>query len=167
MRRRHYLQWWYHYQQAGKTFFYVDESGFSPSSGREYGWADCGQKIYGFRSGERRPRTSLIAALCDKHLIAPMLFTGTCNTSIFNSWLDKSCRHISMKMRWLWSITPPSINPKKQNRLLKKQGQPCYSYHLIHHISCPSNKPSELSRKNEPIMQKYLSNKSSQRIINY
>lgn len=89
MRRRHYLQWWYHYQQEGKNFFYVDESGFAPSTQREYGWADCGQKIYGFRSGERRPRTSLIAALCDKHLIAPMLFTGTCNTSIFNSWLEQ------------------------------------------------------------------------------
>jgi putative transposase len=68
---------------------YVDESGFSPTTQRDYGWAPRGVKVYGLRSGERRPRTSLIAALIDKRLAAPLLFDGTCNTAIFNAWLEQ------------------------------------------------------------------------------
>ena len=48
-----------------------------------------GQKVYGLRSGDRRPRTSLIAALVERKLAAPMLFSGTCNTQIFNQWLEE------------------------------------------------------------------------------
>jgi putative transposase len=67
----------------------VDESGFAPSAERQHGWAPRGQKVYGLRSGERRPRTSLIAARIGKKLAAPMLFSGTCNTLIFNQWLEE------------------------------------------------------------------------------
>lgn len=80
---------WYRYSQEGKNFLYVDESGFAPTTQRDYAWAECGRKVYGYRSGERRPRTSLIAALADTQLIAPMLFSGTCNTATFNSWLEQ------------------------------------------------------------------------------
>jgi transposase len=66
----------------------VDESGFAPTAQRNYGWAPKGTKVYGFHSGNRRPRTSLIAALHNKRLIAPMLFDGTCNTTTFNTWLE-------------------------------------------------------------------------------
>jgi transposase len=83
------LKRWYRYTQEGKSFLYVDESGFAPTTQRDYAWAECGRKIYGYRSGERRPRTSLIAALSEKQLIAPMLFSGTCNTITFNSWLEQ------------------------------------------------------------------------------
>jgi putative transposase len=67
----------------------VDESGFAPTAQREYGWAPRGVKVYGLRSGNRRPRTSLIAGLMGKRLTAPMLFEGTCNTAIFNAWLEQ------------------------------------------------------------------------------
>jgi len=68
---------------------YVDESGFAPSAERQHGWAARGEKVYGLRSGNRRPRTSLIAALIEKKLAAPMLFDGTTNTAIFNQWLEE------------------------------------------------------------------------------
>lgn len=68
---------------------YVDESGFAPTTERQHGWAPRGEKVYGLRSGDRRPRTSLIAALIEKKLAAPMLFDGTCNTAIFNQWLEE------------------------------------------------------------------------------
>jgi transposase len=67
----------------------VDESGFAPTAERQHGWAARGNKVYGLRSGNRRPRTSLIAALIGKKLAAPMLFDGTTNTAIFNQWLEE------------------------------------------------------------------------------
>lgn len=66
----------------------MDESGFAPTTQREYGWALRGVKVHGLRSGNRRPRTSLIAGLMNKKLVAPLLFEGTCNTTIFNTWLQ-------------------------------------------------------------------------------
>ena len=88
-KRQRYLKRWYRHYADGKRFVYVDESGFAPSTERQYGYAPRGEKVYGLRSGDRRPRTSLIAALTDKRLVAPMLFDGTCNTQIFNQWLEE------------------------------------------------------------------------------
>ncbi len=52
--------------------------------------------MHGLRSGNRRPRTSLIAALQNKRLLAPVLFDGTCNTLAFNTWLRQALRpHLS------------------------------------------------------------------------
>jgi putative transposase len=88
-KRQRYLKRWYRYYSEGKRFVYVDESGFAPSAERQHGWAARGEKVYGLRSGNRRPRTSLIAALIEKKLAAPMLFDGTTNTAIFNQWLEE------------------------------------------------------------------------------
>lgn len=41
----------------------------------------------GLVSGHRRPRTSLIAARMDGRLKEPLLFEGTCDTVVFNTWL--------------------------------------------------------------------------------
>jgi len=88
-KRQRYLKRWYRYYAEGKRFVYVDESGFAPSAERQHGWAVRGEKVYGLRSGNRRPRTSLIAALIEKKLAATMLFEGTTNTVIFNQWLEE------------------------------------------------------------------------------
>jgi len=65
----------------------MDETGFAPSTYRPHGWALRGEKVYGERSGERRPRTSLIAAKWGKKLLAPVLFQGTTTGIWFNQWL--------------------------------------------------------------------------------
>ncbi|NJK71909.1 MAG: hypothetical protein HC926_00250 [Synechococcaceae cyanobacterium SM2_3_60] len=65
---------------------HVDESGFELSTQRPY--ARRGQKVTGYRNGQKRPRTSLLAARLNKRLIAPLLFPGTCNTALFNLWLE-------------------------------------------------------------------------------
>lgn len=44
-----------------------------------------GVRVHGLRSSNRRPRTSIIAALVNRRLVAPLLFEGTCNTEIFNA----------------------------------------------------------------------------------
>ena len=68
---------------------YVDESGFESSSCRLRGWGRIGQKIYGNRSGNKRPRTSLIAAKKGRKLIAPVLFQGSTDADWFNLWLEQ------------------------------------------------------------------------------
>lgn len=67
----------------------MDESGFELYACRQYGWATKGQKVYGERSGNKRPRTSFLAArMPDGALVATQLWEGTCNTDIFNQWLE-------------------------------------------------------------------------------
>ena len=66
---------------------YLDESGFEATTCRQRGWGKIGHKIYGDRSGNKRPRTSLIAAKRGKELIAPILFEGSTNADWFNQWL--------------------------------------------------------------------------------
>jgi hypothetical protein len=67
---------------------YVDESGFESSTCRQRGWAAIGQKVYGDRSGNKRPRTSLIAAKRGRRLLAPVLFPGSTDADWFNQWLE-------------------------------------------------------------------------------
>jgi len=45
--------------------------------------------VYGVRSGNSRPRTSLLLAKHGKKLLAPLLFAGTCNAGLFNAWVEQ------------------------------------------------------------------------------
>ena len=75
------------YKRRGKRILYLDESGFEATTTRQHGLAPKGKRVYGTRIGSIRKRTSLVAAWCNKRIIAPMLFEGTCNTIVFNAWL--------------------------------------------------------------------------------
>jgi transposase len=72
----------------GLPLVYLDETGFAPSTHRTHGWAPRGVKVHGLQNGQQRPRTSLIGGYLQHKLMAPMLFTGTCNTQVFNQWLE-------------------------------------------------------------------------------
>jgi transposase len=69
---------------------YLDETGFDLTACRTHGRAPRGMRVYGQRSGNRRPRTSLIGALVKGKLTVPMLFSGTTNTALFNQWLEEA-----------------------------------------------------------------------------
>ena len=43
----------------------------------------------GKTSGKRFLRTNIVAAQCGKKILAPMTFCGTCNTSLFITWIEK------------------------------------------------------------------------------
>ena len=86
-KRKAYLRLRERYRRRGKEFVYVDESGFAPTVTRRYAYAPTGQRVYGRCSGARRPRTSVIAARMGETFAAPLLFEGTCNTSLFNAGL--------------------------------------------------------------------------------
>jgi putative transposase len=89
MKRKAFLRLRERYRRRGKTFIYADECGFEKNVTRRYGRAPRGEKIYGLRSGLKRPRTSLIAARVeDGGFIAPFLFPGTCDADTFNLWLE-------------------------------------------------------------------------------
>lgn len=89
MKRKLFLRLRERYRRRGKRFVYLDESGFEPEVSRRYGYGPKGQRVYGLISGHRRPRTSLLAARMDEGFEAPFLFEGTCNTTVFNAWLEK------------------------------------------------------------------------------
>jgi len=72
-----------------ENIVYLDESGFDATSYRQRGWGQIGHKIYGERSGNKRPRTSLIAAKRGRQIIAPVLFEGSTNALWFNQWLEE------------------------------------------------------------------------------
>jgi len=88
MKRKAFLRLRERYARRGKSFVYVDESGFESETVRRYAWSSKGQKVYGLRSGHTRPRTSLLAARMGSAFEAPILFEGTCNADIFNMWLE-------------------------------------------------------------------------------
>lgn len=75
-------------ERGSANIIYVDESGFDPTTQRNYGWAIRGNKVYGERSGVTRPRTSLIAGKRGKKILAPVLFKGSTNALWFNCWLE-------------------------------------------------------------------------------
>ena len=68
---------------------YLDETGFEKDAPRTHGWSRKGTRTYGKISGNRRPRTSLIAAQLGKNLLAPLLLSGTVNTVVFNAWVEQ------------------------------------------------------------------------------
>ncbi len=89
MERRAFLRLRERYARRGKSFIYLDECGFARDAARRYGYALKGQRVYGDISGHKRPRTSLLAArMPDGSLEATQLWEGTCNSAIFNDWLE-------------------------------------------------------------------------------
>ena len=76
---------------AEENRVYVDESGINEYLQRQNGRAPSGEKVYGGVSGNRYHRESFIAAQNQSSILAPFCYTGTCNTSLFNMWLEKIC----------------------------------------------------------------------------
>lgn len=96
MQRKAYLLLRERYVRRGKTFVYVDESGFTPYAARRYGYSSKGQRVYGLITGKKHPRTSLIAARIGQRFEEPFLFQGTCNMDIFNGWIEQQlCQHLN------------------------------------------------------------------------
>ena len=79
----------------GKTPVYIDESGFTIEAVRHYAYAPRGAIVSDLRSSQQYRSPSLIAARLSDDFIAPLLFTGACNTERFNEWLETHlCAHL-------------------------------------------------------------------------
>lgn len=55
---------------------------------REHARAFRGEKVIGEVSGRRFARQSIVAAKRGKKILAPFGYPGTCNTKLFNFWVE-------------------------------------------------------------------------------
>lgn len=68
---------------------YVDEAGIDNREDYAYGYCEIGQRFHALKSGKRTEGVSLIAALKQGNIFAPMTFTGCCNRDLFEMWLEE------------------------------------------------------------------------------
>ena len=73
---------------ALETVVFIDEAGVDKFIIREYGLGTIGERVYGDCSGKRYDRESFIAGKIGSKLIAPFCYKGTCDTELFNFWLE-------------------------------------------------------------------------------
>ncbi|MGX6960413.1 MAG: transposase [Rickettsia endosymbiont of Pentastiridius leporinus] len=65
-----------------KDLVYLDESGIEDNACPVNGWSKKGSRCYGKRTFQHKRRISMIAALCNKDIIAPLVFEGSCNSEL-------------------------------------------------------------------------------------
>jgi transposase len=69
---------------------YVDESGIDKCNYKNRGWGKKGKLLLGQASGKRYSRTNMIAAQCNKKILAPVTFQGSCNSRVFVAWIEQA-----------------------------------------------------------------------------
>jgi transposase len=67
---------------------YVDEAGMDNREDYSYGWNEKGQRFHALKSGRRQGRVNMIAALCNRKLMAPFTVEGSCNRTVVEIWLE-------------------------------------------------------------------------------
>jgi transposase len=67
---------------------YLDESGIDRFLHREYARSARGEQVFCDVKGNKYQRVSMIAAQCKKVILAPFVFTGTCDAQVFNGWIE-------------------------------------------------------------------------------
>ena len=75
--------------EKGKKLVYIDESGFKKTDFRRYAYAPKGVGVEAKVPSHRYTTTTLIAARLDGHFTVPLLFEGSCDKIVFNTWLSK------------------------------------------------------------------------------
>jgi transposase len=68
---------------------YMDETGIDDDETYEYGWSPKGPRLYGMKKGGKSKRVSIIGALNQQTLIAPFMFEGSCDRSVFEIYVEK------------------------------------------------------------------------------
>lgn len=74
---------------APKSLVYIDESGIDMSICKNKGWCKRNEKLSGKKSGKYYQRTNVIAGYVNHKSIAPMVFNGSCNTKLIESWVEQ------------------------------------------------------------------------------
>ena len=67
---------------------YIDESGIEQNIYKAECWGKKGIKVIGERSGSRKVRINMIAALNSKVIKAPIYFYGSTDTEVICYWLE-------------------------------------------------------------------------------
>jgi transposase len=67
---------------------YADESGMDSRDDYAYGWNEKGERFHALKSGRRQGRVNMIAAYCNRQLMAPFTIEGACNRTVFETWIE-------------------------------------------------------------------------------
>lgn len=67
---------------------YIDECGLDEAIRREYARSPKGDKIKADVTGKTTERTSIIAGLLDGKPVAPVYFSGYCDTNVVLAWVE-------------------------------------------------------------------------------
>ena len=101
---------------------YMDETGFRKHAYRASGWASRGEIIYGDVSGNNRKCVNLIMAQRRKQYIAPMLFDGSCDHLLVNTWLEERLMPALKKPSIVIMDNAPFHKKKEIAAILEKHG---------------------------------------------
>lgn len=71
---------------ASEQIAYVDETGIDTYLYRAYGYAPRGQQIDAAISGRKYKRVGIVAAQLGKQILAPLAYSGTMDSSLFEYW---------------------------------------------------------------------------------
>lgn len=71
-----------------QNIVYADEAGMDNRDEYDYGWNEKGERFEALKSGKRQGRVNMIAAYCNRQLMAPFTLEGACNRSVFELWIE-------------------------------------------------------------------------------
>jgi transposase len=72
-----------------QSLVYIDESGIELTICKDRGWGKKSEKLVGKKSGKYYERTNIIAGYVNHKSLAPMIFNGSCNTKLFETWVEE------------------------------------------------------------------------------
>lgn len=67
---------------------YIDEAGMDNREDYSSGWNKKGQRFYALKTGRRQGRINMIAGGGNGQLLAPFTVPGSCNRTVFQTWLE-------------------------------------------------------------------------------
>ena len=73
---------------APDKIVYIDESGIDAGLVKDRGWGKKGVILASKKSGKYYLRTNIVAGYVNKKAMAPLVFHGSCDTTLFESWVD-------------------------------------------------------------------------------
>jgi transposase len=68
---------------------YIDESGIEMNMCKDRGWGKKGQILPDKKSGKHYEKKNIVAGLCANESVAAFVFNGSCNTELFESWVEQ------------------------------------------------------------------------------
>jgi len=72
-----------------ENLVYVDECGIDQYLYREFAYSPCGEKVFAKISGKKFKRTNFVAGICQGEWVAPMEYSGTTDSVLFQFWFEK------------------------------------------------------------------------------
>lgn len=74
---------------SAEQLVYVDEAGVDNTEDYAYGWCAQSERFEALKLGHRTQRISMIAAWCNCQVMAPLTFTGYCDTALVETWVQQ------------------------------------------------------------------------------